>query len=97
MWTVLTVQGGDCASGFVRTVLVCTCRLRTLLTVDWWGPEVASLAQIPGPQGQPRAGLCSEVRDKGPKGETKAVGPLPGSKHRLRRGPVAPLTQLSSN
>lgn len=33
----------------------------------WVGPKVTSLAQIPGLQGQPRAGLCSEVRDKGAK------------------------------
>lgn len=97
MGTKLIVQAGDCASYFVGTVLVCTCHPGILLTVDWPGPEVASLAQIPGPQGQPHASLCSEVRDNRPKGETKAAHPMPGSTHQLWWGPMAPLTQLSSN
>lgn len=52
------------------------------------GQEVTSLAQIPGPPGQPHAGLCSEV--KGTKGETKAVHPLPGSRHQLLQDIMAP-------
>lgn len=87
----LPFKWGQCRLySLVGTDLVCTCCPGILLTVDWWGPEVGSLAQIPGPQGQPRAGLCSEVRDKEPKGETKPACPLPGSKHQLWGGPRGP-------
>jgi hypothetical protein len=61
------------------------------------GLEIASLAQIPGPLGQPSAGLCSEVRDKGAKGETKVACPLPSSKYHCWWDTGAPVTQLSPN
>lgn len=47
--------------------------------------------------GQPRAGLCSEVRDQGAKGDTETACPPPSSKHHCWWDSGAPLTRLNPN